>query len=99
MTPDKPEWITDDPLSLEYIVEAQMLAADISSGTATSQQSRDIVDYVTTMVYELDRLRSKVAYLEGWKQGMEGAKIKPKVYRSSPADETRQAAEDRLNRA
>lgn len=70
---DANEWLLSEPLSLEYIVEAQMLAADISSGKSTDQQDRDVVDYVTTLVHEIHRLRGRVAYLEGWKEAAEPA--------------------------
>ena len=92
----------------EYLAEAQQLAQNVERSSDPGCEEWDLAQYTSTVIQELWRLRSRVAYLEGWKEGAEGVKqSRPKIYRngspaiyrnSSPADETRQAAEDRLNR-
>lgn len=94
---------TDEPehCSPAYLGEAQQLARNVESASDPGCEEWDLAQYTITIVQEVFRLRSKVAYLEGWKEGVEPFVTKhrprPPVYRS-PADETRQAAEDRLNR-
>ena len=71
--------------SIAYLGEAMILADDVERRTTAGDKEWDLAQYTQTIIQEVCRLRSRVAYLEGWKEGVEPfvAKYRPRppVYR------------------
>lgn len=78
---------TEEPerCSHAYLAEAQILADDVERRTMEGDKEWDLAQYTQTIIQEVYRLQSRVAYLEGWKEGVEPfvAKHRPRppVYR------------------
>jgi hypothetical protein len=61
----------DITVSDAYLAEAQQLAGEVETQSSPGDKHWDLAQYAATLVREVYRQRSRVAYLEGWKEATE----------------------------
>lgn len=59
--------------SVEYIEEARGVARSVESASDPGCEEWDLAQYADRLIQEVYALRSRVAYLEGWKEAAEAA--------------------------
>jgi hypothetical protein len=60
-------------ISVEYLEEARCVAQSVGELHVIGSWEHDLSDYTTRIIQEVYHLRSRVAYLEGWKESAEAA--------------------------
>jgi len=58
-------------VSVEYIEEARSVAQIVKRMNPPGSEEHDLAQYTDRLIQEVYALRSRVAYLEGWKEGAE----------------------------
>lgn len=68
-----------------YLNEARQLAGEVETLADPGDKNWDLAQYTIAIIHELNRARCRIAFLEGWKEGVEPfiAKQRPRppVYR------------------
>lgn len=63
----------NEGVSAEYVEEARVHIRQARRWAQVASNERDLADYTDRLIQEVYALRSRVAYLEGWKEAAEAA--------------------------
>jgi hypothetical protein len=58
-------------VSVEYLEEARGVAQFVERLNDPGSEEHDLAQYATRIIQEVYQLRSRIAYLEGWKESAE----------------------------